>query len=272
MKKALEAVGLALAGALFMVAAGSAQQPPPDPKTIFEAAQQALAAHDYPKAEQGFREVLKIDPQSAAAYSNLGVVYIREGKYDAAIGAFTHAKKLPPQMPGLDLNLGLAYYYKHDFASAIGAFERVLRFDPEHAQARYLLGLSYFMRDDFERTVRTLSPLMTSEKNNLDYLFVMGIAYGKSQQEEESPQAFAQLVEAGGETAHMRLLLGQAYLDLFWNAKAETELEHAVALDPEAAVRSLQPRCGLRAGREIGPGRRGVQAGNAGLAPGALEL
>jgi len=82
-----------------------------DPKSLFDEAQRALLAHDYPKAEHGFREFLRIDPQSVGAYSNLGVVYMRTGRYDQAIKALKQAKKLAPQMAGLDLNLGLAYYH-----------------------------------------------------------------------------------------------------------------------------------------------------------------
>ena len=39
------------------LAAGDCQQSPPNPKIVFEEAQRALNAHDYAKAEQGFREV-----------------------------------------------------------------------------------------------------------------------------------------------------------------------------------------------------------------------
>ena len=80
MKKAFNAGTVALAWGLLTAAAGAPQQPRPHPRTIFEAAQRALSAHDYPRAKQGFRGVLKIDHQSVAAYSNLGVAYMRLGE------------------------------------------------------------------------------------------------------------------------------------------------------------------------------------------------
>src|SRR6516164_4136117 len=129
------------------------QQPEHDPRKLFEEAQHALLAHDYPRAEQGFRDVLRIDPQSVGGYANLGVVYMRTGRYDLAIEAIKKAKGLAPRMTGLDLNLGLAYYHKQDFAKAIPAFVRVLQSEPMHSQARYLLGVSYFMEGDYEHAV-----------------------------------------------------------------------------------------------------------------------
>ena len=143
---------------------GVCQQPPPNPRTVFEEAQRALSAHDYPKAEQGFREVLRIDPQSAAAYANLGVVYMRRGDYGRAIEAIKNAKRLAPQVAGLDLDLGLAYYHQNDFAAAIPPFKRVLQSDPSQGQARYLLGMSYFLTNDFGQTVETSSPSTTVKR------------------------------------------------------------------------------------------------------------
>ena len=64
----------------------SGQQPSAeDPRVVFERAQKALLAKDYSNAEKGFKEVLRLDPRSAAAYSNLGVVYMRLERYNAAI-------------------------------------------------------------------------------------------------------------------------------------------------------------------------------------------
>ena len=74
---------------------GTAQSRPSssqDPRIAFESAQRALSAGDYKRAESGFREVLKLDPKSAAAYVNLGVVYMRTEKFDAAIKALQSAK------------------------------------------------------------------------------------------------------------------------------------------------------------------------------------
>ena len=54
-------------------------QPPPvqDPRVVFQSAQNALLNKNYAGAEKAFQEVLRLDPHSAAAYSNLGVVYMR---------------------------------------------------------------------------------------------------------------------------------------------------------------------------------------------------
>ena len=167
--------------AMYFLAVGDCQQSPPNPKIVFEEAQRALNAHDYAKAEQGFRDVIKIDPHSAAAYADLGVVYMRRSEYKRAIDAFKNAKKIAPEVAGIDLNLGLAYYHQNDFAAAIPPFTRVLHADPDQAQARYLLGMSYFLTNDFEHTVKTLEPPRGQSRDEFGFLICAGDCVWKAQ-------------------------------------------------------------------------------------------
>src|SRR5947207_11189302 len=92
---------------------------PQEPKTLFEEAQRALAAGDYASAEKGFREVLKLDSQSAAAYSGLGVVYLRTEKINSAIRAFETGKNIARQAVSMDLNLPVAFRTQQTLRHAI---------------------------------------------------------------------------------------------------------------------------------------------------------
>lgn len=200
-------------------------------RIVFERAEKALGSGDYVAARQGFLDVLKSDPNSAAAYTDLGVTYQRMGNLDASITALEKARSLAPAAPGIDLNLGLAYYRKHQFKRAIPYFAEVARAHPDNVQAHYLEGLSQFMLNEYGPTVQSLEPIWSEEKDDLDYLFVMGICYGKLKQDAKSARVFSSLVERGGDTPHLHLLLGNAYLDLHEDQKARSELERAVAGD-----------------------------------------
>ncbi|MGH9406165.1 MAG: tetratricopeptide repeat protein [Terriglobia bacterium] len=200
-------------------------------RIVFERAQKALGSGDYASARQGFLKVLKSDPNSAAAYTDLGVTYQRMGDLDEAIIALEKAKSLAPAAPGIDLNLGLVYYRKHQFKRAIPHLANVVKAYPDNVQARYLEGLSQFMLNEYGPTVQSLDPIWSEEKNDLDYLFVLGICYGKLKRDTESARVFSRLVQQGGDTPHLHLLLGKAYLDLYQDQKARSELEKAVAGD-----------------------------------------
>jgi tetratricopeptide (TPR) repeat protein len=88
------------------------------------------------------------------------------------------------------------------------------------------------MMDEFDAAVGELSPLQDREQEDLEYLFMLGISYGKLKRTDDARRTFARLVQSGGDTPHLHLLLGKAYLGLGDFPSAAPELEKAAAGDP----------------------------------------
>src|SRR5262249_17969610 len=151
---------------------------PDDPKQVFERGQHALAVGKYAEAERDFDHLLGAGVRSAPVYTNLGVVYLRIGKFDKAIQVLKEAKKLAPEMTGIDPNLGLAYYKKREFAQAALYFAAVLSADSANIQAHYLEGVCHFMMDQFDAAASAFGPIENREQDDLAYLFMLGISYG----------------------------------------------------------------------------------------------
>src|SRR5882757_1156098 len=200
---------------------------PNEIQAIFAHGEKALADKQYPAAREDFSRLLHLGVHTAAVYSNLGVVYLRSGRPDEAIKMLESAERLAPSVAGIRLNLGLAYFREREFKVASRYFGEVLSLDPNHVQARYLQGICSFMTDDFQAAVDSLQPLFAEEANDLEYLFMLGISDGMLKRTEESQQVFAQLVKAGGDTPHLHLLLGKAYLALGDLDAADGELVKA---------------------------------------------
>src|SRR5271169_6618446 len=204
----------------------------PDRQVLIAKGQKELDEKQYAAAEQDFKRLLELGVRTAPVYSNLGVVYLRLGKIDKAIRMLEHAKTLAPNVPGIRLNLGLAYLREHEFKLASGSFAEVISMDSNHVQAQYLKGFCDFMTDDFESAVDSLQPIMDQEQSDLEYLFMLGISYGMLKRDEDSERTFARLIEVGGDTPHLHLLLGKAYLALGQLAEADKELQQATKGEP----------------------------------------
>lgn len=226
--------GVALLGVM-ECAAGmsfSGQQPEvKSPEQIFHTAQQSLQAGSYSEAEKGFLEVLRLNPNSAAAYANLGVVYLRTNRFQAAVESFQQAAHLAPEVAGIHLNLGLANLNLGKYKEAIPHFRRALDLEPGQSRTRYLLGLSCYMADDYQATLETLDPLYSEFSSQLDYLYILGSSYGKTGNEKEAARVFDQMFKAGGDSPRIHWLMGNAFLRQQVNQKAVDELEKARA-DP----------------------------------------
>jgi tetratricopeptide (TPR) repeat protein len=225
-------VRFASAGLLQQSAGNSAVPEAANPAVIFAAGQQALHAGDLKTAESDFREVLRLDPNAMAAYTNLGVVYMRRQQWDEALEMLEHAEKLAPGVPGIRLNMGLIHYRRGDYRGAIPLFRSVVKAEEDAVQPRFLLGLCYFFAEDYAQAVDTLEPIWPVEQNDFNYLYVLGIAAGESKRSELERRALSRLIEIGGDTAAFHLLIGKAHLAKLEDSAALQELQRAEQLNP----------------------------------------
>jgi len=203
-----------------------------DPREAFERGQTALQQGHLEEAEAAFRNVLALDPGSIGAYSNLGVVYMREKQWKAALSMLQKADKMSPGVPGIRLNIGLTYYRQNKFQEAIPAFESVVRNSPASTQARYLLGLCYFFTQNYSAAAAALEPLQQQELNDLNYLYVLAISAWKSKQPELEQRSMARLLEVGGDSPEFHLLMGKAHLNREEYDNAIKELQLAAHASP----------------------------------------
>jgi tetratricopeptide (TPR) repeat protein len=204
-----------------------------DPQKLFAAGQAALQAGKLDEAERAFRDVLAIDPASAAAYANLGVIHMRRKQWPTALTDLHKAEKLAPQVAGIRLNIGLVYFRQSNFGDAIKPFESVVRDAPDSFQARYLLGLCYFFNDRWQDTITTMEPLWAQASDQLNYLYVVGIAASKAGNSALEEKALGRLVQVGQDTPEFHLLMGKAHLNRGEYDDAVRELEQAAKADPK---------------------------------------
>jgi len=204
-----------------------------DPRAEFEQGESALAKGDLDEAEKSFRRVVLLDPKSAAAYANLGVIAMRRKQWTTALANLHKAEKLAPEMTGVRLNIGLAYYRQNDFWHATPAFESVIKDQPDSVQAHFLLGQCYFFTERWVEAVDTLEPIWAQESNDLNYLYVLGIAAQRAERKDLSDRALTQLVQGGRDSAEVRLLVGKAKLNLEAYDDAIGELKAAVEANPK---------------------------------------
>lgn len=203
------------------------------PAQIFQAGQNALNSNRLDEAERDFRHVLAIDPNSGAAYANLGVVYMRRKQWTKALENLRKAEHLMPQVPGIRLNIGLAYYRQNEFLKAIPPFESVVRDEPDALQPRYLLGLCYFFAERWADAADTLNPLWSSESTQPSYLYVLSIAAHRAGKKDLDDRATTQLIKTGENSPEFHLFMGKAHLNLQQYDEALADFQAAAAADPK---------------------------------------
>ncbi len=108
---------------------------------------------EYSKALDSTIEALNYDPDYAAAYNHLALIYMETKRYSKSEEAFQRALELQPDYPEVLNNLGVLKNRQEKFLEAISYFEKALAIDryptPENALTN--MGYSYYKMKDLTR-------------------------------------------------------------------------------------------------------------------------
>jgi tetratricopeptide (TPR) repeat protein len=156
---------------------------------VVSAAQDAMSRHDFKTAAEDYQQAVKMHPESAEMWANLGLMEHEAGEYGAAIKSFQQAIRLKPGLyvpnlftgidflqtgnasqaiqflakaermnktdPEAPLELGRAYSAAGNFPAAARAFARATELDPKQSNAWLGEGMAYL--DQVEEDARKLS-------------------------------------------------------------------------------------------------------------------
>ncbi|MBI4595376.1 MAG: tetratricopeptide repeat protein [Candidatus Tectomicrobia bacterium] len=90
------------------------------------------AAKELQQAIMEYEATLKLDPNFAMAYNNLGVIYSERGDTDKAISMFEKAVKLLPTQYQIHGNLGYLYFKQGKYSEALLHLKENIRLSHEH--------------------------------------------------------------------------------------------------------------------------------------------
>lgn len=112
---------------------------------------------DYKKAISLYKKAVKIDPNFAFAYDNMGVCYRKINEYDKAIEAYENSLKIDPNGTMPLQNIAIAYQYKKQYGNAIKAYERLAQIVPDNPEVFYGMGHTYISYlEEYEKGLSNL--------------------------------------------------------------------------------------------------------------------
>ena len=146
----------------------------PDPKdkiqeqNLFHAAMIALESDRHQEALRALEKLVAIDPDSAAALLQLGVLELRSGRYAKASGYLKRARELRPGDATAALHEGRALKELQDLAGARRAVEASLEIDPRQPEAHILLGQIAMALKDPGDAVRHFEAALLLQPNSFE--------------------------------------------------------------------------------------------------------
>ncbi len=187
-------------------------------------------AGEFEQAEKVFEQILRGDPQHAAAWHHLGLVHLHQGLPERAGECLGRAVSLESAEPVFQIDLGRACLTVGRIDEAVDSFQQAILLAPDNPQAQYRLGVALQQRGDmigaklrFQQAVR-LDPDFAAAWNDV------GIAHQSCGEFDQAGDAFERLV---------RLVpaLGGAHFNLGNVRMAQGRLLEAIACYARAVER-----------------------------------
>ena len=104
---------------------------------------------DKTKAEDYYRQALKLEPDQVVASNNLAYLMVESGQsVDEALQLAQTARRGAPNSPSTADTLAWVYYYKGRFLTARDLLEEAAKITPQNASIQYHLGMIYSKTGD----------------------------------------------------------------------------------------------------------------------------
>lgn len=197
---------------------------------------------DLKKAEQAFKQALKLGSKDSVVRYNLAQVYLSQGRLDEALAMLQEGVKIDPSSAQLQLLLGKVLAVKGKLPEAETALSKASALEPLNAGSWLYLGQVYFLEEKYKDAEKALQksieldPLSFPE--SYYYLGRVHLAEGKS---DAAASDFSKAVKLSERNADYHYWLGKSLLAQNKREEAKAEFEKTLKLAPnfEAAKKEL---------------------------------
>jgi adenylate cyclase len=218
-------------------------------KYIQERTQEAFT-----RAQDEFKEAIKLDPSYARSYGALAIVTIRtvtsgwtDSPSETRERALVLAKKavaLDDTLPQAYWSLGFVHLYRNEFKAAAKAVEKATAIAPSYADGYGLLALINNRLGTVENANQAIRLIKKGMKLNphytWDYPYNLGRAYYSKGEYQRAIVPLQQALERNENALQPRLFLAASYSGLGMQDDAEWEIEQVLNINPIMSISHLK--------------------------------
>jgi tetratricopeptide (TPR) repeat protein len=199
----------------------------------------ALALGLTTDAEKFLRAAISLDPASAEAHSNLGVLNYRRGTLEDAARCFGRALSLTPDSPAALNNLGAVLVRLSRLDDAEGLLRRAVKIDPGNADAASNLGQTLILKGRYDEARTELDRALALKPHFPEALVSRGRLAMEAGEHASAVELFDAAIDAAPDcaAAHQnRTLVTRAERGAPWVKRLEAAYARRQTLAPEACV------------------------------------
>jgi len=174
---------------------------------LITTAQQAQAARNYPAAADAYKQALRLKPNMAELWANLGLMKQQTGDISEAISCLQHANRLDQTLYVPNLFLGIDYVRTSKAKEAVPFLLKATKANDTDPEPRLALGRAYTALGEYMLAAQAYRDAGRLNPKQSSTWFALGIAYLDqmendsrkiSESDQNSPYAKALLAESLG--------------------------------------------------------------------------
>ncbi len=151
---------------------------------------------DFPKAIEAYEKVLKIDPNYAEAYNNLGIIYNQTGNFEKAVFHLQKAIAADPKYFKAYNNLGVILYQNGHLEAAADQFWKAIRIHPKNMESYVNLALVSRKQKNLDLAFQILQKAYSIDPKSPEVSYHLGLVTeerGENQEAIDHYQRFLRL-------------------------------------------------------------------------------
>lgn len=195
--------------------------------------------HEEAKAEELFEQVVKANPDFAPGHAHLGLLLLKLGRTQDALGELRQALRLDPgraDAAGAFVHIlqdqAMAASESGDWNGALNFLIEARQFAPDNADVQFEFGMVAQKLSLVDDEIEAFQQTLKLRKNDALALFYLGFALMGRARYDDARQQFAQYVELRPDDASGHGALGMTLAALGQSVDARVQFERSIALDP----------------------------------------
>ena len=209
---------------------------PADPQGRHVLANSLHAQGKLVEAVEHYREALRLNPNSAEAAYDFGIVCVQQNQFDDAISAFQQTVRLNPTFVPAHSNLAKALRTQNRPNEALFHYRQALALKPDDVDTRNCVGSVCCGLGLVEEAITSFQEALRLKPDSVDAHNGIGIAYREQSRLDEALAHFREAIRLRPDFVEAHNNLGIALTDLGRLAEALDAFGEALRLEPDSSA------------------------------------
>ncbi len=199
----------------------------------------SVVTRDPALAEWHYLEALRIHPNHVRALTNLGMLYVRQGRAEEGLERLREAVRAKPGWSSPHYWLGRALLELGRQEEGLKELKRATRLDPRSLRYQYEVARALHRAGDLGGSLPHAERVIAIDPGYEDVLFLAGFAHQMAGRRERAVADYRRFLEHRPDHARARFNLGYALKKQGQCAEAVDQLERVLELDPKRVAAHL---------------------------------